>query len=89
MPPTSPSVLHRAQRPEIPDLRRRQEAHVDADGTGGRRILVILIHAVVVHREAQVADPGKAHGLTRLFLELVVEIHGVLVDLTDAIAHVE
>ena len=42
-----------------------------------------------VLREAQVADLREADLLARLFLELVVEIHGVLVDLADAVAHVE
>ena len=52
-----------AQRPEFRDLRRRQKLHIDADGLRRRRVLVVLVHAIAVHRQAQVADLGEADRL--------------------------
>ena len=78
-----------AQRPELQDFIGRQEANVDADRLGRRRILIILVHAIPVHRQADVADPCETDRLAGLFLELRVQVHRILVNLTDAVAHVE
>ncbi len=78
-----------AERPEFGNVLGRQEADVDADGLRGRSILIVLVHAVVVHRQAQVADLAEADRLAGFLLELLVQLHRVLVDLADAVAHVE
>ncbi len=67
----------------------RQEAYIDTDRSCRRRVLVVLIHAVVVHRETQVADLGETNRLAGFLFELLVKIDRVLVYLTDAVAHIE
>ncbi len=78
-----------AQRPEFSDLVRRQELHVDTDRPGGGRILIVLVHAVIVHRETQIPDLLEADGLARLLFELPIQLDRVFVNLTDAVAHIE
>jgi hypothetical protein len=78
-----------AQRPELLDFSRRQKLNIDAYRLGGRGVLVVLVHAIVVHRQPKIADLFETDGLPRLCFEFMVKIHRVLVHLADAIAHIE
>jgi hypothetical protein len=50
---------------------------------------MILIHTIPVHCQAQIADFAKADRLTGLRFQFLIELYRVLVDLPDAVAHVE
>ena len=78
-----------AQRPDLLHLHGRQELDVDPDGARHARVLAILVHPIAVHREPDVADEPQAHVLAGLLLQGAVQLHRVLVDLSDGIAHVE
>ena len=78
-----------AQRPDLLDLLGGQEVDVHSDGAGHPRVLAVLVHPVAVHREADVADEPQAHVLPGLLLQGAVQLHRVLVDLADGVAHVE
>ena len=67
----------------------RQELDLDADRLRDARILVVLVHAVAVEREADVGDLAEADVLAGLRLERLVERDRVFVDLADRVAHVE
>ena len=82
-------ALRLAERPDLPNLARGQELDADPDGAGDPGVEPVLVHAVAVRREADVADRAEADVLPRLALELGVQAHRVLVDLPDAVAHVE
>ena len=62
---------------------------MDADGAGRGRVLVILVHAVPVHGQAQVAHLLEADLLPGFGLQFLVQVHRVLMDLADAVTHVE
>ena len=81
--------LHVAQRPDRLDVARGQELDPDPDGARDPGVEPVLVHPVAIGREANVADRAEADVLTGLALELGVEPHRVLVDLPDAVAHVE
>ena len=78
-----------AERPDRLDFVRGQELDADPDGARDPRIEPVLVHPAAVRREADVADRPEPDILPRLALELRVEPHRVLVDLPDAVAHVE
>ena len=67
MPPTSPSVLQSGQSSLISSGVRK--LHIDAEGRGDAGVLVILVHALGVHGEADVADLPEPDILAGLFLE--------------------
>ena len=78
-----------AEGPEGLHLPRRQEFHGHAYGAGGGGVLEVLVHALLVHGETDVAHRLEAHRLAGFSLQLGVEIDRVLVELPDAVAHVE
>ena len=51
--------------------------------------MAVLVHAVGGHRQADVADQPQADVLTSFGGERAVERHGVLVQLSNRVAHVE
>ena len=77
------------ERPKLPHLLRRQEIDPHAYGAGGGRVLAVLVHALGAHRQTNVAHLPKADRLAGLRLKPLVELHRVLVDLANAVAHVE
>ena len=78
-----------AHRPELKDFCRRQEADINANRLRRRCILVILVHAVLIHGKPNVADAREAYRLPGFFFEVAVQVHRVLVNLPDAVTHVE
>ena len=78
-----------AQRPEITHLFRGKEFGMDANGAGRGRVLVILVHTVPVHGQAQVADLLEAHLLPGFLFQLLVEVYRVFMNLANAVTHVE
>ena len=77
------------QRPQLGDLLGPDHLEGDADGVGGSAVLAVLVHALSVGGQAQVAGPVEAHRLAGLGLEPLVEVDRVLVQLADRVAHVE
>jgi hypothetical protein len=77
------------QRPQGFDFRRPDHLEGDADGVGGTAVFLILIHAVAVGGEAQVARDVKAHVLSCFLRQPLVQIHRVFVELPDGVAHIE
>ena len=82
-------ALRVAKGPEGFHLPRRQELHGHADGAGGGGVLEVLVHALLVHGETDVAHRLEAHRLAGFSLQLGVELDRVLVELPHAVAHVE
>ena len=82
-------ALDVAERPELLDLGGRQELDLDPDGLGDAGVLMVLVHAVAVEREADVGALAQADVLPGLGLQALVERDRVLVDLADRVAHVE
>jgi len=78
-----------AHRPEFADIRRRQESNVDADRSRRRRILIVLVHAIVIHRKTQIANLRESDRLTCGGLKFLVELYRILVNLPNAVTHVE
>ena len=85
----SDEAVDRAQRPDLLDLVRGQEFDVDPDGAGHSRVLAVLVHPIAVHCEPDVADEAQPHVLPGLLLQRAIQLHRVLVDLPDGVAHVE
>ena len=82
-------VVGPAHWPEFSYLVRCQELYVHADGSCGGRVLVIFIHALIVHGQPQIAHLPEAHMLAGFLLQLAVKLDRVLVNLSNAVAHVE
>jgi len=61
----------------------------DADGIGRTAVLLVLVHAVTVGRQPEVAGDVKAHVLAGLGGQALVEIDRVFVELSDGVTHVE
>ncbi len=78
-----------AQRPKLMDLRSSQELNVHTNCSCGRGVLVILIHAIIVHCQPKVANLVKANGLACFGFEFPVQLDRILVNLADAIAHIK
>ena len=78
-----------AERPERADLVGADQLEGDADGVRRAAIVAVLVHPLPVGGEAEVAGAVEAHRLPGLRLELLVEVDRVLVQLADAVAHVE
>ena len=78
-----------AQGPEVAHLVRFQKLHPHADGAGGGRVLTVLVHALLAHSQADVADLPEADVLTGFSLKLLIQVDRILVNLADAVAHVE
>ena len=57
-----------AERPQLLDLGRRDDLERHADGVRGAAVLVVLVHAVAVGGEAEVAGLVEADGLAGLAL---------------------
>src|SRR5690606_34359873 len=66
------AILHR-QRPYLEHLLRRQEFDPHSDGSRDACVLAVLVQAVAVGCEANVADLPKAHILPGLLLQRLVE----------------
>ena len=78
-----------AQGPDFLDVGRSQEFDLDTDGLGHAGILMIFVHAVAVHGQANIADLAEAHRLSRFRLQPLIELDRVFVDLPNRIAHIE
>jgi len=63
------------QRPEFLDLTRSKKLNIDADRSGGRRVLRIFVHAVLIHRKPQIANLTETNALTGLLLKLLVHFY--------------
>ena len=77
------------QRPFRLDLFGRQPFVRHAACLGGRRIEHVFIHALIRLGHAQVAHHGKARVQPGFFLEGLVELDGIVVDMRRGIGHVE
>ncbi len=82
-------TVHIGERPEIPDLVDTDQVAFDADGFRRALIVAVLVHAVAVARQAQIAVDVQTDRLSGLVFQRLVKFHGVLVELSDRIAHVE
>ena len=78
-----------AQRPQLGDPLRPDQLERHADRIGGAAVFAVLVHPLLVGREAQVAGLVEAHGLAGLGLKRLVQIDTVFVQLANAVAHVE
>ena len=78
-----------AERPNLLELFRRQEFHVDADGFCDAGIIKILIHPVLRHCQTDIGDLREADIEAGLRFQRAVEINRIFVKLADGIAHVE
>ncbi len=77
------------QGPQTPDFLRINDAEGHTDRIGSAAVLEVLVHALATGRQAQVSRDMKTDVLVRLGGEALVQIHGVLVQLPDRVAHVE
>ncbi len=77
------------QGPQLAHLRWAYHLKGHADGIRGTAVLLILIHAIAAGRQAQISGDVKAHVLTGLGGQPLVEVDGVFVQLADRVAHVE
>ena len=77
------------QGPEFLDLFWADDLERDADGVGGAAVFQVLVHALAVGREAQVAGHMEAHILARLSRQALVKIDRIFVQLADRIAHIK
>ena len=68
-------ILGADQRPAVADLRRGEKLVRDADGLGGGRIELVLVHPIGGLRHPQVADHGEAGVQPGLGLQRLVELH--------------
>ena len=82
-------ALRVRQRPERTNLIEPDHLERHADGVRRAAIFAVLVHAVAIGREPEIAGDVKAHILPGLGFERLVEIDRVFVDLADAVAHVE
>ena len=79
-----------AERPDVLDLGRRQEFHLDpADRGGDAGVVMIFVEPVAGAREADVGDLAEADVEAGLLLQRLVERDGIFVDLPDRVAEVE
>ena len=78
-----------AERPDLLDLLRRQEAHVDADGCRDPGVVAVLVHAVRRTGEANIGNLLQADRLARLGLEALIKRDRMLMQLADRIGEVE
>ena len=79
-----------AQRPNVLDLGRRQELHLDAaDRRGDAGIIIVLVEPVAGAREADVGHLAQADVEARLLFERLVESDRIFVDLPDRITEIE
>ena len=77
------------QRPYLAHLLRRQKLHLNADGAGHASVLAVFVHPIRRRGEADVADRAQPHVLPGLGFQGAVQVHRVLVQLPDGVAHVE
>ena len=85
----SDQPLRVAQRPERGDVLRRDDLERDTDRVGRTAVLAVLVHPLLVGRESQVSRHMEADILAGLSGQGLVEIDRVLVQLADAVTHVE
>ena len=64
-----------AHWPEFEDVIRRQEPDIDTNRLCCGCVLVILVHTIGIHCEAQVTYLCEANRLPRFFLETAVQVH--------------
>ena len=82
-------AIGHGQRPDFAHLVRVKELDLDADGAGHARVLAVLVHAIGGHRQADVANQAQADILAGFGFQSPVEGDGVLVQLSNRVAHVE
>ncbi len=78
-----------AERPDLLHLLRRQHIDAHADGLGNAGIIHIFVPAILGAGETDVGDLGETDIHAGLFLQFLVELHGIFVDLANRVAHVE
>ena len=61
----------------------------EAGGVGGTAVLLVLVHAIAIGGETEVPGDVEAYVLAGLGGEALVQVHGVLVQLADRVAHIE
>jgi hypothetical protein len=83
------AVAELGEGPEVADFLRRNDLEGHADGVGGTAVLLVLVHAIAIGGETEVAGDVEAHVLAGLGGEALVQVHGVLVQLADRVTHVE
>ena len=77
-----------AQRPKLLDLFRRDNTERNADRVRSAAVVVILLQTFLRTGKAQVARLVERNRLSRLCLQLLVQIDRILVQLPDAVGHV-
>ena len=77
------------QRPQIADLARADHLEGHADGIRRAAVFLVFVHAIAAGREAQISGDVETHVLAGFGGQTLVEIHRVLVQLADRVAHVE
>ena len=78
-----------AERPDVLHLVRGEEVHINADGARDTGILPVFVHPVLGLGEADVGDIAEADIHAGFFLKLLIELHGIFMNLADRIGHVE
>ena len=81
--------LQVAERPEVADLVGADQLEGDADGVRRAAVVAVFVHPLLVGGEPEVAGAVEAHRLPGFRLQLLIEVDRVLVQLADAVAHVE
>ena len=82
-------ALRVRERPERTDFVESDHLEGHADGVRRAAVFAVLVHAVAIGREPEIAGDVEAYVLPGLGFERLVEIDRVFVDLADAVAHVE
>ncbi len=83
------AVAELDQRPQIAHFLGSDDLEGHADGIRGAAVLLVFVHALAAGREAQIAGDVEAHVLAGFGRQPLVQIHRVLVQLADRVAHVE
>ena len=78
-----------AERPDVLHLLRGEEVHINADGARDTGILPVFVHPVLGLGEADVGDIAEADIHAGFFLKLLIELHGIFMNLADRVGHVE
>ena len=82
-------VVDLAQRPQLLDFGRSDDLKGHPYGVGRAAVFAVFVHAVAPGRKPQVAGHVEADILAGLLFKCLVQIDGVLVDLSDRIAQVK
>ena len=89
MPERAHQPLHRGNRPELLDLVHADQMRLDPDGLRRALIVPILVHPITTSREPQITGLVKTDGLTGFFFEFLVKLDRILMQLANAVGHIE